>query len=97
MYQTTDDLRITQLRPLLPPAILVNEEVPITKQATQTVTTARRQVADIIAGRDDRLIVVVGPCSIHDTAAALDYAGRLKKQADLCPDLPSFTFKCSAF
>lgn len=82
MYETTDDLRITGLRPLLPPAILVNEELPISKQALQTVTTARQQVADIIAGRDDRLIVVVGPCSIHDTEAALEYAVQLKHHAD---------------
>ncbi len=78
MYQTTDDLRITGLRPLIPPDILVKEELPITKEATQTVMEARRQVADIIAGRDDRLVVVVGPCSIHDTKAALEYAGQLK-------------------
>lgn len=82
MYQQTDDLRITELRPLLPPAILVNEELPITKEAAQTVMDARRQVADIIAGRDDRLIVVVGPCSIHDLEAALDYASRLKPYID---------------
>lgn len=86
MYQTTDDVRITELRPLLPPAILVNEELPITKEATQTVTAARRQVADIIAGHDDRLIVIVGPCSIHDTEAALEYAGRLKQQAERLSD-----------
>ena len=86
MYQTTDDLRITALRPLLPPAILVNEEIPITKEATQTVMDTRRQVADIIAGRDDRLVVVVGPCSIHDTTAALDYASRLKTYIDNLTD-----------
>jgi 3-deoxy-7-phosphoheptulonate synthase len=78
MYERTEDLRIEELRPLLPPAILVYEELPITKEAMQTVTDARRQVADIIAGRDDRLIVVTGPCSIHDTKAALDYAQQLK-------------------
>ncbi len=78
MYERTEDLRIEELRPLLPPAILVYEELPITKEAMQTVTDARRQIADIIAGRDDRLVVVVGPCSIHDTEAALDYAQQLK-------------------
>jgi 3-deoxy-7-phosphoheptulonate synthase len=82
MYQRTDDLRITELHPLLPPAILVYEELPITKEATQTVTDTRRQIADIIAGRDDRLLVVVGPCSIHDPEAALDYASRLKPYID---------------
>jgi 3-deoxy-7-phosphoheptulonate synthase len=86
MYQTTDDLRIEDLRPLLPPVILVQEELPITKEATETVTMARRQIADIVAGHDDRLIVVVGPCSIHDPVAAMDYATRLKKQADRLSD-----------
>jgi len=82
MNQTTDDLRIQELRPLIPPIILVDEELPITEKATDTVTAARRQIADIISGRDDRLLVIVGPCSIHDTEAALEYAGRLKKQAE---------------
>ena len=88
MYPTTDDVRIESVRPLLPPAILVNEELPLTKEAMQTVTAARKQIADIIAGRDDRLLVIAGPCSIHDPKAALDYAGRLKAQADhLCDTL----------
>jgi len=78
MYERTEDLRIEGLRPLLPPAILVYEELPITKEAMHTVLDARKQVTDIIAGRDDRLIVVTGPCSIHDTEAALDYAYQLK-------------------
>jgi 3-deoxy-7-phosphoheptulonate synthase len=82
MYPTTDDIRVEGVRPLLPASILVNEELPITKEAMQTVTTARQQVSDIIAGRDDRLLVIVGPCSIHDPKAALDYADRLKEQAD---------------
>jgi len=88
MNQTTDDLRIEELRPLIPPIILVDEELPITETATNTVTTARRQIADIISGQDDRLLVIVGPCSIHDTAAAMEYAGRLAKQAErLAQDL----------
>lgn len=82
MYPTTDDIRIESVRPLLPADILVNEELPITKEAMQTVATARQQIADIITGRDDRLLVIVGPCSIHDAKAALDYARRLKEQAD---------------
>lgn len=86
MYQTTNNLRINELRPLLPPMILVDEELPITAEATQTVTTARQEVADIISGADDRLVVIVGPCSIHDPVAALDYARRLKEQADRLSD-----------
>jgi 3-deoxy-7-phosphoheptulonate synthase len=77
MFQPTDDLRITQVRPLLPPAILL-EEIPITERASNIVANTRRAIADVIKGRDSRLVVVVGPCSIHDTAAALDYAERLR-------------------
>ena len=88
MSQTTDDLRIETLRPLLPPMILVNEELPITEQATATVTKARQEIEAILEGRDRRLLVISGPCSIHDSDAALDYAGRLKEQADrLAEDL----------
>lgn len=81
MNQTTDDLRIKELRPLIPPIILVDEELPITATATDTVTKARRQIADIISGQDGRLLVIVGPCSIHDTAAAMEYADRLSNEA----------------
>jgi 3-deoxy-7-phosphoheptulonate synthase len=82
MIQTTDDLRIEELRPLIPPIILVHEELPITAKATETVTAARREIVDIINGEDDRLLIVVGPCSIHDPDAAREYARRLKKEAD---------------
>jgi 3-deoxy-7-phosphoheptulonate synthase len=85
MHQNTDDLRITGLRPLLPPAILI-EEIPVSPAAASTVTAVRQQIADIIAGQDDRLLVVVGPCSIHDPAAALDYAQRLKEYAERLRD-----------
>jgi len=71
-----DDLRITQVRPLLPPAILL-EEIPITDRAADVVATTRQAIADVLTGADPRLVVVVGPCSIHDTKAAVDYARRL--------------------
>jgi 3-deoxy-7-phosphoheptulonate synthase len=80
MFRTTDDLRITSLRPLLPPAILM-EELPMSDEHERLVAKARAEVGEIIEGKNDRLLVVVGPCSIHDTAAALDYAARLKEQA----------------
>ncbi len=86
MNQTTDDLRIENLRPLLPPVILVNEELPITAQATATVTRARKEIEAILDGRDHRLLVVSGPCSIHDSDAALEYAGRLKHEAERLAD-----------
>ncbi len=76
--QLTDDLRIRAVRPLIPPAILIEEWLPMSEEAQRRVTDWRRQTADIIHGRDDRLAVLVGPCSIHDDRLALDYAQRLK-------------------
>ena len=86
MNRTTDDLRIEDPRPLVPAMILVDEELPITERATETVTSARREIDDIISGRDRRLLVIAGPCSIHDSKAALEYAGRLKREADRLAD-----------
>jgi 3-deoxy-7-phosphoheptulonate synthase len=71
-----DDLRITQVRPLLPPAILL-EEIPITNRALEVVDATRHAIANVLAGQDPRLVIVVGPCSIHDTKAAVEYAERL--------------------
>lgn len=81
MFQRTDDLRITEVRPLIPPAIL-HEEIPISEQASNVVADARAAVARVVAGADPRLVVIAGPCSIHDTKAALEYATRLKQMAD---------------
>jgi 3-deoxy-7-phosphoheptulonate synthase len=85
MFQQTDDLRIRDVRPLIPPAILL-EEIPISERASNVVSDARSAIAAVIAGVDPRLVVVVGPCSIHDPKAALDYAGRLKPIADRLAD-----------
>ena len=76
MLQVTDDVRIAGLRPLIPPAILI-EEIPVTPSAAETTSRARAAVAGVLRGDDPRLVAVVGPCSIHDPAAALDYARRL--------------------
>ena len=76
MFRETDDLRITQVRPLIPPAILL-EEIPISEKASNVVSNTRGAIAGVLAGRDPRLVLVAGPCSIHDSAAALDYARRL--------------------
>ena len=81
MIRRTDDLRIRDVRPLIPPAILL-EEIPISERASIVVSDVRAAIADVIGGRDPRLVVVVGPCSIHDTKAAFEYAERLKKTAD---------------
>lgn len=77
----TRDLRIESIRPLVPPAILL-EELPLSAEGAITVSRARESVSHILRGQDDRLIVVVGPCSIHDCDAGLDYARRLKALAD---------------
>jgi len=80
MHFQTDDVRIAELRPLIPPAILM-EELPLGDEASASVARIRDEVAGVVSGRDDRLLVVVGPCSIHDPEAGLDYAKRLRKPA----------------
>src|SRR6266436_4890730 len=85
MFRQTDDLRIRDVRPLIPPAILL-EEIPISERASNVVSEARAAIAAAIEGRDSRLVIVVGPCSIHDTKAAFEYAARLKPIADRLAD-----------
>ena len=75
--QSIDDLRIHKLQPLLPSSILL-DDVPLSAQGEATVVAGRVAVTNVIRGRDDRLIVVVGPCSIHDPNAALEYAKQLR-------------------
>jgi 3-deoxy-7-phosphoheptulonate synthase len=83
----TRDLRVQSIRPLIPPAILL-EELPLTESQAAAVSGARQAITDILHGRDDRLLVVVGPCSIHDRVAALEYARRLQAlTATLAEDL----------
>ncbi|HHQ14893.1 MAG TPA: 3-deoxy-7-phosphoheptulonate synthase, partial [Chromatiales bacterium] len=72
---------------LLPSPAQVKAELPISDAAEQTVLRSRRTLYDIIEGRDPRLFVVVGPCSIHDLSAAMDYANRLKALADELQDV----------
>ncbi len=87
MEFATDDLRIATIRPLLPPAILI-EEFPASPEVQRLVATSRKTVSDILHGKDDRLVVVVGPCSVHDPAAGLDYARKLAPLAkELADDL----------
>lgn len=76
-----DDVRIGAVRPLIPPALLL-DELPAPASVQQLVEHSRLRIADVLNGRDDRLILVVGPCSIHDRDQALDYARRLKGAAD---------------
>jgi len=72
----TDDLRILKLHPLSAPVTVINE-FPCSERAGQIVAATRKAVHDILRGADDRLAVIIGPCSVHDPEAALDYAGRL--------------------
>jgi 3-deoxy-7-phosphoheptulonate synthase len=77
----TRDLHVDSLRPLLPPAILL-EELPLTEEGSLTVSRAREEIGRILNGLDDRLLVVVGPCSIHDPEAGIEYARRLRRVAE---------------
>jgi 3-deoxy-7-phosphoheptulonate synthase len=78
MFFSTDDLRIKWIKVVLPPVFL-EEELPNTEKASATVHQARQQISSILRGEDPRLLVVVGPCSIHDTRAAREYAGLLRQ------------------
>lgn len=92
MIGPTDDLRIRAVRPLLPPAILV-EEIPLTDRAAELVSASRSSIATTLRGDDVRLVVVVGPCSIHDPSAAIDYAGRMKEIMDQYADQLMFVMR----
>jgi 3-deoxy-7-phosphoheptulonate synthase len=80
MFHNTDDLRIRSRLPLLAPALLLQEQRP-SEHATEVVTSARKEASAILSGKDDRLLVVVGPCSVHDPKAAMEYANLLLKEA----------------
>jgi 3-deoxy-7-phosphoheptulonate synthase len=77
MIYPTDDLRIQSTKVVLPPVFL-EEELPTTERASATVFQARKETVNILRGSDPRLIVVVGPCSVHDTKAAREYAALLQ-------------------
>ncbi|SFN49352.1 3-deoxy-D-arabinoheptulosonate-7-phosphate synthase [Formivibrio citricus] len=81
MHYQTDDLRIQEIKELLPPIALL-EKFPITDAASTTVYEARQATHAMLSGQDDRVLVVIGPCSIHDTAAALEYGRKLKPLRD---------------
>jgi len=81
MFHTTEDIHIKWTKVVLPPVFL-EEDLPVTEAASTTIFEARNQIGDILAGRDDRLLVLAGPCSIHDTRAAREYADLLKAAID---------------
>ncbi|MBS9426077.1 3-deoxy-7-phosphoheptulonate synthase AroG [Photorhabdus caribbeanensis] len=78
MNYQNDDIRIKEIKELLPPVALL-EKFPATEKAAFTVRKARKTIHQILTGEDDRLLVVIGPCSIHDPKAAMEYAGRLNE------------------
>ncbi|WFD30463.1 3-deoxy-7-phosphoheptulonate synthase [Malassezia sp. CBS 17886] len=80
-----DDRHIKSIKPLIPPQILM-EEYPLTMEAAQTVLYGRRSTEEIMKKHDDRLIVVVGPCSVHDVRAGVEYARRLAEYAASAKD-----------
>ena len=85
--RATEDLRIRSIREIITPAML-HAEFPLTARAAETVFQTREAIQKILHGGDDRLLVIAGPCSIHDPAAAREYAQRLARpRAALCRDL----------
>ncbi len=81
MPHNTDDLRIREIKELAPPSHAMSEN-PCTPEVSSLVFETRQSLHRILHGMDDRLVVVIGPCSIHDTKAAIEYAKKLKAQRD---------------
>lgn len=88
-----DDLRIESLSPLLSPALL-RSEIPLSARSKSCISQARADVADVLAGVSDRLVVIVGPCSIHNKEEAREYAELLK---GVMPDLPELVVIMRAY
>ena len=78
MFRTTEDIHIQWTKVVLPPVFL-EEEFPVTEAASETIFATRNEINEILSGADDRLLVLVGPCSIHDTKAAREYGALLKE------------------
>ena len=76
MTYQTDDVRINKIKDLLPPIALL-ERFPASEKATKSVFNARQAISNILNHKDERLLVVIGPCSIHDPKAALEYGEKL--------------------
>ena len=85
VFPETVDVNIRQLDPIPAPRAFIRE-LPLTDEMSDLVLRSRQEIRDVLHGRDDRLLVIVGPCSIHDPKAALDYAGRLAAVRDELDD-----------
>ncbi|NGN96533.1 3-deoxy-7-phosphoheptulonate synthase AroG [Grimontia sp. S25] len=84
-FHQTDDVRISKIKELLPP-VAVLEKFPATENASETVFNARQAIHNILNDKDDRLLVIIGPCSIHDPEAAVEYGKKLKVIRDQLSD-----------
>lgn len=82
---SNDNVRVSKVRDMLPPISII-ERLPLSQTAIDQVTATRKQISDILQGKDDRLLVVIGPCSIHDPKAGYEYATRLKPLVDKYKD-----------
>ncbi len=85
MFGITDDVRINKVKPLIPPAILM-EELPLSEDNIEQILKYRKDVNDCLYGKSDKLLVVVGPCSIDNPEAAIEYAKKLKELSDKLSD-----------
>jgi len=85
MFYQTDDVRINKIKELLPPIALL-ERFPASEKASETVFSGRTAISNIFNGKDDRLLVVIGPCSIHDPKAAIEYGQRLLAEREKYKD-----------
>jgi len=93
MANRTDDLRVLEVRPLLPAAIL-HEEIPLTDAAADLVARTRTAIEAALVGDDPRLVVIVGPCSVHDVQGAREYAEQLRETAERLKDELLIVMRC---
>ncbi|MFV0478642.1 MAG: 3-deoxy-7-phosphoheptulonate synthase [Parahaliea sp.] len=85
MTHSTDDIRIRRAQPLITPWIL-QEALPLPAEQARAISTARREIEGILAGKDKRILVIVGPCSVHEPAALIEYAKDFKQQCEPLQD-----------
>ena len=81
MVDSTSDLHVVETRPLMSPALL-HRDLPLDKGTSEVVSTTRKKIQSILHGIDPRILVIVGPCSVHDVDAAIEYANRLAPLRD---------------
>ena len=90
MHHNTDNVRIVSSAPMVSPNALI-EKLPLSEKAASGVVSSRNAIKNILYGNDNRLMVLVGPCSIHDTKAAMEYANNLLKLKEELSEAVSYT------